>query len=240
VVLHGASLLRPSTADHHLLSQARDESAVWGEDRTRVVPATTGQREPGEIHQQPLVRAPYLMDPQRVIEAARLLAAEGAKVVIGDVQDDLGLRLASEIGDSARFVYIDATNDRDWAEIVGQTGRAFGDATILVQSEAIVHHRLIEDSTRDDFDRVLAVNLVGPFIGMLAVLPRMQRARRGVIINVSSAASMSGVGGRGLYGASKMGAARFDQVRCDRVRTPQHQGQFDPAWDDRHPDAASH
>jgi NAD(P)-dependent dehydrogenase (short-subunit alcohol dehydrogenase family) len=77
----------------------------------------------------------------------------------------------------------------------------------LVQSAAIVHHRLIEDSTRDDFDRVLAVNLVGPFIGMLAVLPSMQRARRGVIINVGSAVSMSGVGGRGLYGASKWGCA---------------------------------
>jgi 3alpha(or 20beta)-hydroxysteroid dehydrogenase len=89
--------------------------------------------------------------------------------------------------------------------VINQATAAFGDPTILVQSAAIVHHKLMEDSTRAEFDRVLAVNLVGPFLGMLAVLPGMRRAGGGVIINIGSGAALSGVGGRPLYGASKWG-----------------------------------
>ena len=136
---------------------------------------------------------------------ARLFAAEGAKVVIADIQDELGGKLAAEIGESAIFVHLDVSSEDGWAEVIRQATQAFGDPTILVQSAAIVHHKLIEDSTRAEFDRVLAVNLVGPFLGMLAVLPGMQRAGGGAIINVGSGAALSGVGGRPLYGAAKWG-----------------------------------
>ena len=115
---------------------------------------------------------------------ARLFAAEGARVVIGDVQDELGGKLAAEIGDAAVYVHLDVSSEDDWAEVIRQAAQSFGEPTILVQSAAVVHHKLIEDSTRAEFDRVLAVNLVGPFLGMLAVLPGMQRAGGGVIINV--------------------------------------------------------
>ena len=107
---------------------------------------------------------------------ARLFAAEGARVVIGDVADDLGRKLADEIGASALYVHLDVSSESDWDEVIKQATSAFGDPTILVQSAAIVHHKLMEDSTRAEFDRVLAVNLVGPFLGMLAVLPGMRRA----------------------------------------------------------------
>jgi 3alpha(or 20beta)-hydroxysteroid dehydrogenase len=136
---------------------------------------------------------------------ARLFAAEGAKVVIGDVQDELGEDLAAELGDAARFVHLDVSSDDDWSNVIRRTIETFGDATILIQSAAIVHHRLIEDSTPAEFERVLAVNLLGPFRGMLAVLPGMRRAGGGVIINIGSAASASGAGGRALYGAAKWG-----------------------------------
>jgi 3alpha(or 20beta)-hydroxysteroid dehydrogenase len=136
---------------------------------------------------------------------ARLFAAEGAKVVIGDIQDELGAKLAAEIGESALYVHLDVSSEEDWASVVRGATEAFGDPTILVQSAAMVHHKLIEDSTRAEFDRVLAVNLVGPYLGMLAVLPGMQRAGGGVIINVGSGAAFNGVGGRPLYGASKWG-----------------------------------
>jgi 3alpha(or 20beta)-hydroxysteroid dehydrogenase len=136
---------------------------------------------------------------------ARLFAAEGARVVIGDVQDELGGKLAAEIGDAAVYVHLDVSSEDDWAEVIRQAALAFGVPTILVQSAAVVHHKLIEDSTRAEFDRVLAVNLVGPFLGMLAVLPGMQRAGGGVIINVGSGAAFAGAGGRPLYGASKWG-----------------------------------
>ena len=136
---------------------------------------------------------------------ARLFTAEGAKVVIGDVQDEPGQALAAELGDAARFVHLDVSCGDDWTDVIRRTTEAFGDATVLIQSAAIVHHRLIEDSTPEEFERVLAVNLLGPLRGMLAVLPGMRRAGGGVIINIGSAASASGTGGRALYGAAKWG-----------------------------------
>lgn len=136
---------------------------------------------------------------------ARLFVAEGARVVIGDVQDGPGERLAAELGAAARFVHLDVSSEEDWTRAVQLTAETFGDATILIQSAAIVHHRLIEDSTPEEFERVLAVNLLGAFRGMLAVLPGMRRAGGGVIVNIGSAASANGAGGRALYGAAKWG-----------------------------------
>jgi 3alpha(or 20beta)-hydroxysteroid dehydrogenase len=136
---------------------------------------------------------------------ARLFAAEGASVVIGDRQDDLGLKLADEIGESALFVHLDVSDEGSWDDAIRRAIDRFGEPTVLIQSAAIVHHKLIEDSSRVEFDRVLAINLVGPYLGMQAVLPSMRLAGGGVIVNVGSAASLTGVGGRALYGASKWG-----------------------------------
>ncbi|MBC2592369.1 SDR family NAD(P)-dependent oxidoreductase [Rhodococcus aetherivorans] len=136
---------------------------------------------------------------------ARLFTAEGAKVVIADIQDDLGKNLVDELAGAAIYVHTDVSNEDDWHETIRQTIDAFGDPTILVQNAAIVHHKLIEDSTRAEFDRVLAVNLVGPYLGMRAVLEPMQRAGGGSIINVGSGSALNGTGGRALYGSSKWG-----------------------------------
>ena len=169
---------------------------------------------------------------------ARLFAAEGAKVVIADIQDELGGKLAAEIGESAIFVHLDVSSEDDWAEVIRQATQAFGDPTILVQSAAIVHHKLIEDSTRAEFDRVLAVNLVGPFLGMLAVLPGMRRAGGGVIVNVGSGAALSGVGGRPLYGAAKWGLRGLTKSAAIEFGLPRHPGELDPARRDRHSHAS--
>ena len=136
---------------------------------------------------------------------ARLFVSEGARVVIGDIQDEAGTALARELGKAASYVHLDVSDEEAWAAAVKHARAKFGDPTILVQSAGIVHHRLIEQSSRAEFDRVLAVNLVGAYLGMLAGLPGMQRAGGGVIINVGSAAALSGAGGRALYGASKWG-----------------------------------
>lgn len=136
---------------------------------------------------------------------ARLFAAEGAKVVIADIQDELGKNLVDELAGAAIYVHTDVSSEGDWAETIRQTIDAFGDPTILVQSAAIVHHKLIEDSPGAEFERVLAVNLVGPYLGMRAVLEPMQRAGGGAIVNVGSGSALSGVAGRALYGSSKWG-----------------------------------
>src|SRR3954469_11106443 len=65
---------------------------------------------------------------------ARLFAAEGATVVIGDVQDELGPPLAADLGGGARFVHLDGSRDEDWTEVIRCTVDTFGDPTILIQS----------------------------------------------------------------------------------------------------------
>ena len=136
---------------------------------------------------------------------ARLFVDEGAAVVIADVQDPAGHALAHELGPSATYVHLDVSSDRDWDAAIAHASESFGDPTVLIQSAAIVHHKLIEDSPHEEFERVLSVNLVGPYLGMRAVLPGMRRAGGGVIINVGSAAAYNGTGGRALYGAAKWG-----------------------------------
>ena len=134
---------------------------------------------------------------------ARLFAAEGAKVIIGDVQDDVGGKLAGEIGASALYVHLDVSSESDWDEVINKATSAFGDPTILIQSAAVVHHKLMEDSTRAEFDRVLAVNLVGPFLGMQAVLPGMRARKNGHIVNFSSIGGLVSFPTTGYYHATK-------------------------------------
>ncbi|MGX7678412.1 SDR family NAD(P)-dependent oxidoreductase [Jatrophihabitans sp. DSM 45814] len=136
---------------------------------------------------------------------AKLFASEGAAVVVADIQDALGKSVADEIGPNAIFTHLDASDEAGWAETVALAIKTFGDPSILVNNAAIVHHKLIEDSTRAEFDRVLAVNLVGPYLGILAVLESMQRVGGGSIVNIGSGAAMRGSGGRALYGAAKWG-----------------------------------
>jgi 3alpha(or 20beta)-hydroxysteroid dehydrogenase len=70
---------------------------------------------------------------------ARLLAAEGAKVVIGDVLDDLGAQLADDIGDAARYVHLDVSNPDQWDEAVSTATGQFGKLNVLVNNAGIVN-----------------------------------------------------------------------------------------------------
>src|ERR1700722_8637145 len=134
---------------------------------------------------------------------ARLFVAEAASVVIADVQDDLGQALADDLGPRARYIHLDVSDEDQWAEAIRQTVAVFGRPTVLVQSAAIVHHRLLEDSPRAEYERVIAVNQIGPFLGMQAVLAPMTEAGGGSIVNIGSGAGMVATAGRSLYGSTK-------------------------------------
>ena len=134
---------------------------------------------------------------------ARLFTAEGAKVVIGDVLDEAGRKVAAEIGDAARYVRLDVTSEDDWAAIVAETVSAFGRLDVLINNAGIVRTGTLEKQTLDDYMAVVNVNQVGVFLGMKAVVAAMRASGGGSIVNISSNAGLEGVEGVIGYVASK-------------------------------------
>ncbi|CAN6172073.1 unnamed protein product [Urochloa humidicola] len=130
---------------------------------------------------------------------ARLFVKHGASVVIADVQDELGGSLCAELGPAASsYVHCDVTREADVAGAVDHAVARFGRLDVMFNNAGIGGAPCfsIRESTREDFERVLAVNLVGPFLGTKHAARVMVPARRrGCIISTSSMASaVAGVG----------------------------------------------
>ena len=134
---------------------------------------------------------------------ARLLVAEGACVVLGDVLDDEGRAVADELGDAARYVHLDVTQPNDWSAAVALALREFGTLNVLVNNAGIVYRRTLRNLERERWQRVLDVNLTGTMLGMQAVIEPMAAAGGGSIINMSSIQAMRGTPGNHGYVASK-------------------------------------
>ena len=143
---------------------------------------------------------------------ARLFVAEGAKVVLTDVLDDLGRAVADDLGEAARFHHHDVSVPEDWDAVVAFTLREFGRIDGLVNNAAIHRLRLLRDETPDAFDRMLAVNLKGPFLGMQAVFEPMRAAGGGSIVNISSLAGIQPFYMHSAYSAAKYGLTGLTQV----------------------------
>jgi 3alpha(or 20beta)-hydroxysteroid dehydrogenase len=132
-------------------------------------------------------------------------AAEGAKVVCGDVLEEEGGRLAAELGDAVRFIRMDVTRPGDWRAAVDTAVTVFGTLDVLVNNAGIIKHRLIEDMSLEEFTQVLEVNLIGQWLGVKAVIAPMRAAGGGSIVNVSSVEGFIGAAGLAAYSASKFG-----------------------------------
>ena len=134
---------------------------------------------------------------------AKLFAAEGAKVVLTDILEEEGTALADEIGGAARFHRLDVTSETDWDALVAETLSAFGRVDILINNAGVSgsHPDVLNTET---WDEQINVNARGVFLGMRAVIPKMQEAGGGSIVNISSvASSVIGAPNRFIYGASK-------------------------------------
>jgi 3alpha(or 20beta)-hydroxysteroid dehydrogenase len=134
---------------------------------------------------------------------ARRLAAEGARVVLADVQDALGSAVAKEIGSAARYAHLDVTSEAGWAELTRDTLRSEGRIDALVNNAAVLLMKPLEQTTLEEYERVVRVNQIGPFLGMRAVARPMCEAGRGSIVNVSSIDGMTTKSGLVAYSASK-------------------------------------
>jgi NAD(P)-dependent dehydrogenase (short-subunit alcohol dehydrogenase family) len=125
----------------------------------------------------------------------RMFVREGAAVVLGDVLDDEGKKVEAEIranGGKATYVHLDVTRDTDWRAAVATAEQAYGKLNVLVNNAGILFRASIENTTEADWDRIMAVNVKGVFLGTKAAIPAMRRAGGGSIINISSVAGLVG------------------------------------------------
>ena len=137
---------------------------------------------------------------------ARLLAREGAKVILTDVNDAEGTRIAGEIGDNAMFVKHDVADEGQWANAVARGEERFGKINVLVNNAGIIGPLAkAEDLTAEQFAHVCSINQTGVMLGMKAVIPSMLKAGGGAIVNISSISGIVAIVGTPnlAYAASK-------------------------------------
>ena len=181
---------------------------------------------------------------------ARLFAAEGAKVVIGDILDEAGHQTEAEInetGGDCLFVKLDVTSESDWQTAVAATVARYGKLDILVNNAGISTRGDIENQSVEDWDLTMAINAKGVFLGTKYVIDPMRQAGGGSIINISSGAGIAPAPETSAAYAASKGAVRIlskltavqyasEGIRCNSV----HPGPVDtPMLRKSRPDRAA-
>ncbi len=131
---------------------------------------------------------------------ARAFVAQGAKVILGDVNDKAGNELAKELGSDALFVKQDVAKIGDWNNLLREGEKKFGTVNVLVNNAGILGALApTTELSESEFLRVCSINQTGVFLGMQAVLPGMIKAGGGSIVNISSVAGLVAI-----YGAPNL------------------------------------
>jgi len=136
-------------------------------------------------------------------EDARVLAAEGAKIVVCDLLDEEGQALAAEVG--GVYHHLDVTSEEQWQAAIAFAEEKFGPVDILVNNAGVVGFTPLDTCDLAEWNRVININLTGTFLGIRYVADSMKRAGGGVIVNMSSTAGLTGYSQLGAYVASKWG-----------------------------------
>ena len=134
---------------------------------------------------------------------ARRFAAEGAAVILGDVRDELGEGVAKDLGGSARYLHLDVSREADWERAMAEVVRDFGRLDVLVNNAAILHLGPIARTSLETWNRVVAVNQTGPFLGIRAAIAPMRATGGGAIVNIASIDGLEGMNGVSAYAATK-------------------------------------
>lgn len=180
---------------------------------------------------------------------ARIFAREGARVMVTDVQDDLGSGIAKEI--DGAYLHHDATDEAAWQSVIAATQDNFGRLDVLMNNAGIFMGGNIEETELDLWNKVLAVNLTGVMLGCKHAVAAMKTnpgGPRGSIVNVSSITGYIGLANGAAYTASKGGvrmltksvavhcARAYKNIRCNSLHpgaidTPMNQAAFDASGD---------
>ena len=142
-----------------------------------------------------------------IVEA---FVAEGATVVIADVLDERGTATAAATG--ATYRHLDVTDEGAWHACVEHVRATYGRLDVLVNNAAILHLQALVDTSAADFERVLRVNTLGPFVGIRTCLPLLIDSGGGSIVNIGSVDSISGTPCTAAYTASKFGLRGLTKV----------------------------
>jgi 3alpha(or 20beta)-hydroxysteroid dehydrogenase len=160
----------------------------------------------------------------------RTFAAEGARVVFGDVLDDKGAAVAAGLDERCcRYIHHDVTSEADWAAAVATAVDTFGRLDVLVNNAGVLAFGPIADMPLAEFRRILEVNAVGCWLGMKAVIGAMKAAGGGSIVNISSIEGFTGAAGLSAYSASKFA------IRGMTKSAAQELGQFGIRVNSVHP-----
>ena len=142
---------------------------------------------------------------------AELFAAEGAKIVVADVQEEAGLALASKLGGD--FVHCDVTDPTSVEQLIQSTVKAHGRIDILVNNAGIDGDQATTaDSSLENWRRVMDINIDGVYYGMKYVLPTMIAQKSGVILNTASTVGLNAMGAIPAYSASKAGVIHLSKA----------------------------
>jgi 3alpha(or 20beta)-hydroxysteroid dehydrogenase len=133
---------------------------------------------------------------------ARLFVAEGARVVVTDVQDK-GEKVADELGGTAFFFHHDVSDEKSWGQLVEITLGTFGAINILVNNAAIFDPKPLTETSSVNMTAHFNVNQLGVLLGMQAVIEPMTNIGGGSIINISSLSGLRHLPGQFAYAASK-------------------------------------
>jgi 3(or 17)beta-hydroxysteroid dehydrogenase len=153
-------------------------------------------------------------------EDARVLAREGAKVVITDVQNDLGVEVAAEIP-GCIYLHHDVRDEARWHEVLAETVRTFGRLDTLVNNAGLVKFGTVEDLSYADFKLQTEVMLDGTFLGCRSAIPHMTKGGGGAIINMASVAALKGISTIPAYSAAKagiIGMTRSIAIHCQEQK----------------------
>ena len=145
---------------------------------------------------------------------AHLLAREGAKVVATDIDFD-GAAMAKQREQDTLLLCQDVRSEERWLSVVEETEAEFGPVSILVNNAGVTSPKTggsIQNTSLDDFNRIVSINQTGVFLGMKTVLPSMRRAGGGSIINISSVSGLIGKEHTIAYTASKFAVRGMSKV----------------------------
>ncbi len=155
---------------------------------------------------------------------ARRFVAEGARVVVNDIHEANGRRVAADLGKAAKFIKADVSKAADVRSLIEAALAAYGRIDILVNNAGYTHrNQPLLDVPEDVFDRIFAVNVKALYLTTLAVVPVMRRQGGGSILNTASTAGLRPRPGLTWYNASKgavitMTKSMAAELAPDRIR----------------------
>ncbi|MGQ9665143.1 MAG: 3-oxoacyl-[acyl-carrier-protein] reductase [bacterium] len=140
---------------------------------------------------------------------AKKFIENGAAVIIVDIDQELGNATAKQLGEKAFFYYMNIADEQSVNDTINQILDTFAKIDILVNNAGITNDKLLIRMTKEDWERVININLTGTFLVTRAVVKNMMKQHYGRIVNIASVIGMMGNAGQANYAASKAGIIGF-------------------------------